>query len=101
MDFPRFKSVLLVAAILGVVVPAAFFTAIRFGHYFFGSGFDRCLWPSSIILMATENHGYDLFAISVLVASVVANAIYYCIVGAVVWCILKLGRAAFLRVRTR
>jgi len=101
MAFPRLKSVLLVAAILGVVVPAAFFVASRFGHYFFGSGFDLYPWPSSIILMATETHGYDLFAISILAASVLANAIYYCIVGAVIWCILRLGRAAFLRVRTR
>jgi len=101
MALPRLTFVLLAAAILGVAVPAVFLAASWSGHYFFGSTFDLCLWPTSIMLMATENHGRDLFANSVLVVSVLANVVYYSLIASLLWCVLRIGRAALARVRTR
>ena len=99
MSLPRLKVVLIVAAFLGVFVAAAFFVASVSGVHFFGSVLDLCLWPSSMLLMATEGHGRDLFASVVLVVSVAANAVYYCIVATVLWCLLRFAGDGLARVR--
>ena len=92
MRLPKFRFVVLAASILGVFVPVGFYIASHFG-YFFGSTFDLCLWPTSIILMATETHGHDLFATGVLIASIAANVLYYFVILTLVWCVGWVFRA--------
>jgi hypothetical protein len=92
MRLPKFRSVLLAAAILGVSVPAGFFVARHFGH-FFGTTLDLCLWPTSIILMATEMHGNDLFAKGLLAMSIFGNVLYYLFLLTFLWSIGWVFRA--------
>ena len=86
MRLPKFRFVILAAALLGVCVPVGFYIAGRFG-YFFGNTLDLCMWPTSIILMATETHGHDWFATKLLVLSIAGNVLYYVVIFTFIWCV--------------
>jgi len=89
MRFLKLKWTVLAGASLGVLVPIAFLLVPKHAHHLFGSRFDLYLWPSAIILMATENQGYDLYALAVLVCSIALNVVYYVLVAALLWCIVR------------
>ena len=80
---------MLAGATLGLLVSIAFLLMTEFGHYLFGSKLDLCLFPASIMLMATENHGHDLFALSILASTIFLNILYYSLVAAFLWCIAR------------
>ena len=101
MRFPKLKWILLAGATLGLLVPMAFLLRTEYGHYLFGSTLDLCLFPSSIMLMATENHGHDLFALSVLAFSIFLNVLYYSLIAVLLWCLVRVFTAAISWVRTR
>ena len=92
MRLPKFRFVILAAVILGVGIPIGFYTVSRFG-YSFGSTLDLCMWPTSIILMATETHGHDWFATKILGLSVAGNVLYYFIILTFIWCVAWVLRA--------
>jgi hypothetical protein len=101
MRFPKLKWMLLAGATLGLLVPIAFLLRTEYGHYLFGSTLDLCLFPSSIMLMATENHDHDLFAQSILAYSIFLNVLYYSLIATLLWCIARIITAAISLLRTR
>jgi hypothetical protein len=101
MRFLKLKWILFAGATLGLLVPMAFLLRTEYGHYLFGSTLDLCLFPSSIMLMATENHGHDLFALGILAYSLFLNILYYSIIATLLWCIARVIAAAISWLRTR
>ena len=88
MRLPAFRYVLRGSATLGVVVPVALFLYV---HYVREVRLEPTwmffLWPSSIMLMATENLGYNAEAFGILVLSIAFNAIFYVGVFSLIWCV--------------
>lgn len=101
MRYLKLKWIILAGAILGLLVPVAFLLVTKYGHYFLGSTFDLYLWPSAIMLMGTENHGYDSYALGVLGYSIFLNVLYYSLIATLFWCIGCMFAAAVSWVRTR
>jgi len=92
MRLPKFRFVILAVVMVGVCLPVGFYFAIRCG-YLFRSTFDLFMWPTSIILMATETHGHDWFATGTLAVSVATNVLYYFIIFTFIWCVGWVVRA--------
>lgn len=92
---------MLAGATLGLLVSIALLLMTKFGHYPFGSKLDMCLFPASIMLMATENHGYDLFALGVLASTIFLNILYYSLVATFLWGIARVLAATFSFLRPR
>jgi hypothetical protein len=79
MRLPKFRSAVLVGALLGIVAPFLFFTWHRFQDYIAG-GSGAFLWPSGIWLMATDGHEHELSAYLIIGMSVAANVFLYVLV---------------------
>jgi hypothetical protein len=86
MRLPKFRYVLLSGAVLGIVVPIALFLYVSYIRevrleptwMFF-------LWPSSIMLTATENLGHSAEALGIMALSIAFNIILYVIVLSLIW----------------
>jgi len=100
MRFVKLRWILLAGATLGVLVPATFLMLAKHYHHL-GTERELVLWPSAVMLMATENHGHDIYALGVLACSILLNVLYYSIIGTLIWCIGRVLAAAisFLRAR--
>jgi hypothetical protein len=86
MRLPKFRSAVLVGALLGIVAPFLFFTWHRFRDYIAG-GSGAFLWPSGIWLMATDGHEHELSAYLIIGMSVAANVFLYVLVFSLIWCV--------------
>ena len=89
MCFLKFKWVMFAGAGVGILVPTAFMLAAKYGHYLFGTRFDLCLWPTAVMLIGTESHGHDFYSLALLSCSIVLNILYYLLIAALVWCIVR------------
>jgi len=101
MRFPKLKWTLLAGAILGVLVPIVLLLVTKYGHFLLGGTIDLCLWPTGVMLMATENHDHDLFALSILAYSILLNVLYYLLIATLLWCIVRFLAVAMSWIRTR
>ena len=84
MRLPKFRYTILAAAILGAVIPLVIMALARL-HILWPGGWDLLLWPSSVMLMATENLGYSPQAFAILAWSIGWNILLYVIIFAVLW----------------
>jgi hypothetical protein len=92
MRLPKFRLVVLLGALLGIVAPLLFFTWHRFQEYVAG-GRGAFLWPSGIWLMATDGHEHEPSAYAIIGISVGANIMLYALVFTLLWCVGWVFRA--------
>jgi len=92
MSLPKFRSAVLVGALLGIIAPLLFFTWHRFQDYVAG-GSGAFLWPSGIWLMATDGHEHESGAYVVIGMSVAANVLLYALIFSLIWCVGWVFRA--------
>ena len=100
MRFVKLRWILIGGAALGVLVPLTFLLVAK-SYYHLGTERDLVLWPSAVMLMATENHGHDAYALGVLACSILLNVVYYSLIGTVLWCIGRVVVAAVSLLRPR
>jgi hypothetical protein len=93
MRLPKFRYTILAAAILGAVIPVVITALLRLRILHMAGGWDLFLWPSSFMLMATENLGYSPQAFAILAWSIGWNILLYVIVFAVLWSLCWVVRA--------
>jgi hypothetical protein len=93
MRLPKFRYIVLVGATLGAVIPLVLMALVRLRILHLLGGWDLFLWPSSIMLMATENLGYSPQAFAILAWSIGWNILLYVIVFAVLWSLCWVVRA--------
>src|ERR1700730_6185127 len=88
MPLPKFRYVLRGSAVLGIIVPVALFLYVSYIRevpleptwMFF-------VWPSSIMLIATDYLGYRPETFGILVLSIAYNAIFYVGGFSLIWCV--------------
>jgi hypothetical protein len=93
MRLPKFRYIMLVATILGAVIPLVMMALVGLRILHMLGDWDLFLWPSSIMLMATENLGYSPQAFAILAWSIAWNILLYVIVFAVLWSLCWVVRA--------
>ena len=83
MSVPKLRHVLTVATILGITVAITIYLAVSGG----GLAPDEVIyvWPSAIMLMATETLGQSIEAYLILAASVALNGVLYMCIALVAW----------------
>jgi len=96
MRLPKFRYALFVGLIIGVIVPIVLMLCFYLGFLQAGEWL-FFVWPTSIMLMATEDLGYSSEAFGILALSVFYNVVLYITVFTVIWCIawvMRAGRAS-------
>ena len=88
MNLPSFHRISLVAASLGVVVPLVYFFLDRLHVDLFVEALP-VLYPTCILLLATANATAATKGIMICL-SVLANALVYVLVAALLWTIVRL-----------
>ncbi len=87
MRLPKFRYVVAASAMLGFVIPLLL-TALSQLHIFGVP--ERVLlfiWPSSIMLMATETLGHSPQAFAILAWSIAWNVFLYVLFFTFIWCV--------------
>jgi hypothetical protein len=75
--------------VLGGLVPLLFFTWQRFQNYITtGSGI--YLWPSDIMLLATDGREHELISYVIIAISIAVNALLYAALAALLWSVIWL-----------
>ena len=93
MRLPKFRYAIAVGAVLGFIIPLVV-TALSELHIF--SVPERVVllvWPSSIMLMATETLGHSLQAFAILAWSIALNVFLYVLFFTFIWCVAWVLRA--------
>ena len=86
MRFPKFRHTILAASVLGIVLPLAIMASFQLGMFITPAGdWLLYIWPSSIMLMATETLGHSPQAFAILAWSIAWNVLLYVLVFALVW----------------
>ena len=93
MRLPKFRYTRLVAMILGAVIPLVIMALLRLRILDMAGAWDLFLWPSSFMLMATENLGHSPQAFAILAWSIGWNILLYVIVFTVFWSLCWVVRA--------
>lgn len=94
MKLPRFRTVALFSACLGMLLPFVLLFLARLTHS--SPPVDRAmvlLWPSCILLMATEGQEHTLSAYFILGGAVAVNAVLYTLAFTAIWCVAWVLRA--------
>jgi hypothetical protein len=86
MGLPKFRYAVLLALITGIVVPVVFMLCFRW-RLFPAGDWLLFIWPTSLMLMATENLGYSPEAFGIVALSIFYNAVLYMVVFTLIWCI--------------
>jgi hypothetical protein len=94
MRLPKFRYTVLVAAILGTVIPLIVIAGFQLRVFPTPAG-DWLLyvWPSSIMLIATENLGHSPQVFLILAWSIAWNVLLYLIVFTLIWSVCWVLRA--------
>lgn len=99
MRFPTFPHTILWAAVIGLVLPLVA-TSLFWLHVLRIAGMWLIyIWPSSIMLMATENMGHSAEAFGILAYSIGINVILYVVVSSILWSSTWIIRAWRLSLR--
>jgi hypothetical protein len=86
MRLPEFRYTALTAVILGIFIPLLALTGFRLHLFPTPAGnWLLCVWPSSIMLMATENLGHSTQAFVIVAWSIAWNVLLYLIVFTLIW----------------
>jgi hypothetical protein len=99
MRFPTFPRTILWAGVVGLVLPLLVMTLFWL-HVFRVVGMWLIyIWPSSIMLMATENMGHSAEAFGILAYSIGINVVLYVVVFSILWSLAWVIRAWRLSLR--
>ena len=96
MSLPRFRYAILLGVIVGVLVPVIVMICARLRILYAGDWL-LFIWPSSRMLMATENLGYSAEALGIVATSIAYNVFLYVIAFSAIWSVawvLQRGRAS-------
>ncbi len=100
MRLPKFRYTVLVAIILGIFIPLVAVAGFELRVFPTPAGsWLLCVWPSSIMLMATESMGRSAEALGILGYSIGINVVLYIIVLSFLWCLAWVIRAWRLSLR--
>jgi hypothetical protein len=99
MRFPTFPRTILCAGVVGLVLPLLVM-ALFWLHVFRIAGmWFIYIWPSSIMLMATDNMGHSAGAFGILAYSIGINVVLYVVVFSILWSLAWVVRAWRLSLR--
>ena len=87
MHLPKFRHVVFAAALLGVVIPLIIMALFWLRIFTIAGTWLLFIWPTSIMLMATETLGYSPQAFAILAWSIAWNVFLYVVVFIFIWCV--------------
>ena len=87
MNLPKFRYALLAGFILGIIVPLAIMLCFHLRIFRLEPDWLLFVWPTSIMLLATDSLGYSLEAFGILAVSIGYNVILYVVTFVAVWCV--------------
>jgi len=93
MRLPTFGLTVLWASILGLVIPLIVMGAFWLHILRMAGAWLLYVWPSSIMLMATENMGHSAEAFGILAMSIGINVAVYALAFSFLWCLAWVVRA--------
>jgi hypothetical protein len=86
MRLPKIRYTALAAAVLGTLIPLGAMAGFQLHVFPTPAGYWLlCVWPSSIMLMATENLGHSPQAFVIVAWSIAWNVLLYLIVFGLIW----------------
>ncbi len=86
MRLPKFRYTVLAAVIFGILIPLLAMAGFQLRVFPTPAGYWLlCVWPSSIMLMATENLGHSPQAFAILAWSIAWNVLLYLIFFTLIW----------------
>ena len=99
MRLPTFPRTILWGSMLGLAIPLVMM-GLFWLHVFRIAGMWLIyIWPSSIMLMATESMGHSFEAFGILAYSIGINVVLYVVVFSVLWSLAWVIRAWRLSLR--
>jgi hypothetical protein len=99
MRFPTFSRTILWAGVIGLVLPLAIMSLFWLHVFRIADVWLIYIWPSSIMLMATENMGRSAEAFGILAYSIGINVVLYVVVFSFLWSLAWVVRAWRLSLR--
>jgi len=94
MSLPKFRYAISAGVVLGIVVPLVVIACFWLRVFSTPAGdWLLFIWPSSIMLMATENLGHSPQTFAILALSIGWNVALYILAFVLVWCIAWVVRA--------
>ena len=88
MKLPRLRMMVLAGAIIGVLIPVVLLLS---AYWTRSSQFvDRAmvlLWPTRVLLMATEEREHTFIGYSILTGVIATNALLYAAGFIAIWCV--------------
>ncbi len=99
MRFPTFLRTILWASVLGLAVPVVTLGSSGLHVFRIAGMWLIYIWPSSIMLMATENMGHSAEALGIVAHSIGINVVLYVVVLSVLWSLAWVIRAWRLSLR--
>ena len=85
MRLPRFRYAIWSGVIGGVVIPLVVMALFWLRVFHIAGTWLLFIWPTSIMLMATETLGYSPQAFAILAWSIAWNVLLYVIVFTLLW----------------
>ena len=85
MRFPKFRYAVLCGATLGVVIPLVVMSLFWLHVFDIAGAWLFYIWPTSIMLMATETLGHSPQAFAILAWSIAWNVLLYVIIFVFLW----------------
>jgi len=98
MSLPKFRYAFLAGLAVGFIIPVGLMTAFYFRVLSAGEWL-LLVWPTSIMLMATENLGHSPEALGIVAVSIAYNLVLYAALFSVLWCIAWVLRAGMASLR--
>ena len=99
MRLPKLRYVVLLAATLGAAIPLLLMALVSLRILHMLGGWDLFVWPSSFMLMATEEMGHSAGAFGILAYTIGINVVLYVLVFSILWSLAWLIRAWRLSLR--
>jgi hypothetical protein len=99
MHFPTFRRTVLWAGVIGLVLPITVMSLFWPRVLRMAGMWLVYIWPSSIMLMATENMRHSAEVFSILALSIGINVVLYVVVSSILWSLAWVIRAWRLSLR--
>jgi hypothetical protein len=96
MKLPTLSRIIAAASMIGAAVALGLYMAAWWFDYIFGSEI-LWVWPSSIMLLATDGREQELSSYILLGFTVILNCVLYAAVATLAYCALWLVRRAAKR----
>ena len=93
MRLPKFRYAIAVGAVLGFIIPMVVTALFELRIFSIPERVVLLVWPSSIMLMATETLDHSLQAFAILVWSIGWNVFLYVLFFTFIWCVAWVLRA--------